>query len=90
MRMMLQLWCRWRWCGGRCGCRERRTVVISVAGGGGGGCFGFVGAFRFPATATDGDVAEDATLGPVAAAVLAEMARLGKVVVVVVTELGVE
>ena len=40
--------------------------------------------------ASDGDVAESATVGPVAAAGLAEVAGLGEVVVVVVTELGVE
>jgi len=59
-------------------------------GGGVGGFGGFVGAFGFTAPAADGDVAEDAALGPVAATVFAEVARLGEVVVVVVTELGVE
>ncbi|PON82987.1 hypothetical protein TorRG33x02_211930 [Trema orientale] len=43
-----------------------------------------------PATTADGNVAEDAAFGPVAAAVLAEMAGLREVVVVVVAELGVE
>ena len=56
-----------------------------------GGCFGgFGGAFGFAATAADGDVAEDAAFGPVAAAVFAEVTGLGEVVVVVVAELGVE
>ncbi|PON46428.1 hypothetical protein PanWU01x14_251760, partial [Parasponia andersonii] len=41
-----------------------------------------------PATTTDGNVPEDAALGPVAAAVLAEMAGLREVIVVVVAELG--
>uniref|UniRef100_A0A8R7QJD1 Uncharacterized protein n=1 Tax=Triticum urartu TaxID=4572 RepID=A0A8R7QJD1_TRIUA len=44
---------------------------------------------RLAAAAADGDVAERAALGPVAAARLAEVARLGEVVVVVVAELGV-
>ena len=48
-----------------------------------------VGALGFAATAADGDVAEDAAFGPVAAAVLAEVAGLREVVVVVVAELGV-
>jgi len=39
--------------------------------------------------AADGDVAERAAFGPVALAVLAEMAGLGEVVVVEVAELGV-
>lgn len=50
-----------------------------------GGGFG-LGALGLAAAAADGDVAEDAALGPVAAAGLAEVARLGEVVV---TELGV-
>jgi len=58
--------------------------------GGVGGFGGFVGAFGFAAAASDRDVAEDAPFGPVAAAVFAEVAGLGEVVVVVVTELGVE
>jgi len=41
------------------------------------------------AASADGDVAEGAAVGPVAAAGLAEVARLGVVVVVVVAELGV-
>lgn len=48
------------------------------------------GALRFPGTAADGDVAEEAAFGPVPTAAFAEMARLREVVVVVVTELGVE
>lgn len=48
------------------------------------------GAFGLAAAAADGDVAEDAALGPVAAAVLAEVAGLGEVVVVVIAEFGVE
>ena len=43
----------------------------------------------FAAAAADGDVAEGAAVGPVAAAGLAEVAGLGVVVVVVVAELGV-
>ncbi|THU74840.1 hypothetical protein C4D60_Mb04t37640 [Musa balbisiana] len=42
-----------------------------------------------PRAAADGDVAEGAAFGPVAAAVLAEVTRLQQVVVVVVAELGV-
>ena len=41
------------------------------------------------ASAADGDVTEGAAFGPVAAARLAEVARLGEAVVVVVTELGI-
>ena len=37
-----------------------------------------------------GDIAEDAAFGPIAAAALAEVARLREVVVVVVAEFGVE
>jgi hypothetical protein len=44
---------------------------------------------RSAAATADGDVAERAALGPVPAARLAEVARLGEVVVVVVAELGV-
>ncbi|KAI8528817.1 hypothetical protein RHMOL_Rhmol12G0177300 [Rhododendron molle] len=54
-----------------------------------GGGFG-LGALGLAAAAADGDVAEYAALGPVAAAGLAEVAGLGEVVVVVVAELGVE
>ena len=76
----------------RRGCRSdlrgRGSAAISVGVVGGG--FGLVGAFGFTATTADGDIAKDAAFGPVAAAVLAEMARLGEVVVVVVTELGVK
>lgn len=43
----------------------------------------------FPATAADGYVTEGPALGPVPAARLAEVPRLGEVVVVVVTELRV-
>ena len=57
-----------------------------ACGGGGGGLFG---AFVFAATA-DGDIAQGATFGPVPLAGSTEMARLRLVVVVVVTELGVE
>lgn len=42
-----------------------------------------------PAAPADGDVAEGAAVGPVAAARLAEVARLREVIVIVVTELGV-
>ncbi|KAI3416881.1 BSD domain-containing protein [Psidium guajava] len=51
---------------------------------------GLGGALGFPAAAADGDVAEDAALGPVPPAALAEVAGLGEVVVVVVAEFGVE
>jgi hypothetical protein len=47
------------------------------------------GALRLAAAAAHGDVAQDAALGPVPAAALAEVARLRQVVVVVVAELGV-
>ncbi|WVZ21222.1 hypothetical protein V8G54_008544 [Vigna mungo] len=62
------------------------AAIVGVVGGG----FWFVGAFRLAATTADGDIAKDAAFGPVAAAVLAEMAWLGEVVVVVVAELGVD
>ncbi|KAL8251123.1 hypothetical protein R6Q59_034816 [Mikania micrantha] len=42
-----------------------------------------------PAATADGYVTEGAAVGPVAAAGLAEMTRLGEVVVVVVAEFGV-
>jgi len=91
VRVALRLCSRRR--GGR-GCRSdlrgRGRIVVVVGGGGGGSGFGFVGAFGLAAATADGDIAKDAAFGPVAAAVLAEMAWLGEVVVVVVTELGVE
>ena len=46
-------------------------------------------ALILPASASDGDVPESPTFGPVAAARLAEVPRLSEVVVVVVTKLGV-
>lgn len=49
------------------------------------GC-GDEGALVLAAAAADGDVAEGAAFGPVAAARLAEMARLREVVVVVVAK----
>jgi hypothetical protein len=47
------------------------------------------GALVLAASSSDGDVAERAALGPVAAARLAEVARLREAVIVVVAELGV-
>ncbi|KAJ0578063.1 hypothetical protein HanIR_Chr05g0243151 [Helianthus annuus] len=44
----------------------------------------------FPAAATDGDVTEDTAFGPVPAAAFAEVTWLREVVVVVVTEFGVQ
>lgn len=58
-----------------------------------GGGFQFLGCGRdflvFPAEAADGDITEGATFGPVASTGFAVVTRLGKRVVVVVTELGV-
>lgn len=54
-------------------------------GGGAGGA----GAAGLAAAPADGDVAEGAALGPVAAAGLAEVAGLGEAVVVVIAEFGV-
>lgn len=52
--------------------------------------FGVAGALGILAgTAADGDVSERAAFGPVTAAVLAVMARLGEVVIVVIAEFGV-
>ena len=56
-------------------------------GGGGGGGAGAFGVFA--TAAADGDVTEGAAVDPVATKGFAEVARLGEVVVVVVTELGV-
>ena len=64
--------------------RRRDRGLRSWRGGGGRG-----GAGGFAAGAADGDVAEGAAAGPVAAAGLAEVARLGDAVVVVVAEFGV-
>nr|GMD53937.1 hypothetical protein PanWU01x14_251760 [Ipomoea batatas] len=47
------------------------------------------GVLVFPAAASDGDVTQRASFGPVTAASLAEMARLGEIVVIIVTELRV-
>nr|GMC69582.1 hypothetical protein TorRG33x02_211930 [Ipomoea batatas] len=49
-----------------------------------------LGALGFPAATADGNVAEDAAFGPVAAAALAEVARLGEVIVIIIAELGIE
>ena len=49
----------------------------------------FLDALVLSASAADGDVAEGAAAGPVSLAGLAEVARLGQAVVVVVAELGV-
>lgn len=59
-------------------------------GGGVGRGLGFGGAFGFPAAASDGDVAEDAAFGPVSPAALAEVPRLREIIVIVITEFGVE
>lgn len=66
----------------------RRRHCLELRGGGAGLAYGWGdgGVLVFPASAADGDVAEGAAFGPVAAASLAEMAGLGEVVVVVVTE----
>lgn len=65
---------------------RRGTLGIDNAGGGsrGGRPFGVLAS----ATA-DGDVAESAASGPVAAAVFAEVTGLGEVVVVEVAEFGI-
>lgn len=49
-----------------------------------------LGAFGFAAATADGDVAQDASFSPVASAALAEVSRLGKIIVVVVAKLGVQ
>ena len=67
---------------------NRRRLQRSVEDSGGGGAS--AGAFRgFASAAADGNVAESSAVSPVTAAGFAEVARLGEVVVVVVTELGV-
>lgn len=72
------------------------AVLVGGSAGGeresGGGSSGGNGARTFSilaAATANWDVTEGATVGPVAAAGLAEMARLREVVVVVVAELGV-
>lgn len=49
-----------------------------------------LGSFRFPATSSDGDVTEDAAFSPVASAALAEVSRLGEIIVVIVAKFGVQ
>ena len=71
---------------GKAGFRGTGALGTGSRRGGGGG-FGALGALA-GATA-DGNVPKGAAFGPVAAAALAEVARLRDVVVVVVAELGV-
>jgi hypothetical protein len=77
--------------GGGCGGGHRRgraVLVVQVGGHGAGGDDGAEGPVLATAGA-NGDVAKRAAGGPVAVAVLAEVARLVDVVVVEVAELGV-
>lgn len=67
--------------------KGRRKTRAPAVSGGTNSC---AGAFGVLAAATaDGDVAERAAVGPVAAARLAEVAGLREIVVVVVAEFGV-
>lgn len=80
--------------------RGWRGGVAEVVGGEGGGVCGCGGAGAgagdgarafgvLAAPAADWDVAERAAVGPVAAARLAKVARLGEVIVIVVAKLSV-
>lgn len=75
----------------KAGFSHLRRHCLELRGGGAGLAYGCCdgGVLVFPAAAADGDVAEGAAFGPVAAASLAEMAGLREVVVVVVTEFRV-
>lgn len=85
---------RRRWCrgGGVGGGGHRGAVAAGKRGGRLAFSVGLRGgrALRLAAASPDGDVSEDASLGPIAAAGLTEVSGLGEVVIVVVTEFGVE
>lgn len=49
-----------------------------------------LGALGFAAATADGNVTQNATFSPVASAALAEVPRLGKIIVVVVAKFGVQ
>jgi hypothetical protein len=69
--------------------RERRATASGRTDGAGQGLPRRLAPAVLPAAAADGHVAEGTALCPVAAAGLAEVARLAEAVVVVVAELGV-